>query len=119
MTVAVPIRRRQLVHAGQRRESFWRRERAVRLLQINRELPAFRLGHEQIGAAIAVHVRPEHAALRRVRLVERQDLKLSAAERAGQGFGGFAREFRNLRAVGILRDGHDIEFGLPSRLSAQ
>ena len=112
MTVAVPIRRRQLVHAGQRRESFLA-ARASRPAAANKPRAArFPARPRQDRAAIAVHVRPEYAALRRVRLVQRQDLKLSAAEVAGQGFGGFAREFRNLRAVGILRDGHDIEFGI-------
>src|ERR1039458_10311767 len=110
MAVAVPIRRRELAHTGQGGKSLGRGERTVRLLEINRKLAAGRLGHEQIRASVAVGIGPKQAALRRVRLVQRQNLKLSAPERAGQNFGGLARELRNRRASGIPRDGHDVIF---------
>ncbi len=112
MAVAIPIRRRELAHAGQGGKGLGRGERTIRLLEINRKLAAGRLRHEQIGTSVAVDIGPKQAALRRVRLVQRQNLKLSAPECAGQNFGGLARELRNRRAAGIPRNGHDVIFAV-------
>ena len=109
VAVAVPIRHRDLADAGQARKFFRLGERTVRLLQINRELAALRLGHEQIRQPVAVDIGPQLAALRRVRLLQRQNLELPAPERAGQHFRRLAGELGDFRAPGILRDGHDIQ----------
>ena len=108
MTVLVPVGHGDLRNAGEAGKFFRRRERAVGLLQINRELAAFRLGHEQVGAAVAVHVRPQNAALGGVGFVQRQNLELAFLERAGQRLRRLARELRDFRAARGLHDGGEI-----------
>src|SRR5258705_8082026 len=110
LTVAVPVCNREIADAGQGWESFGGGERAVLLLQENRELAAFGFRDEQIGQAIAVYVSPQQAALGLVGFIERPDLKFALFESAGEWLGRLAGEFGDLCAAGILGDRNDLSF---------
>ena len=108
MAIFIPIGDGDLGNAGEAGEFFRRGEGAIRLLEIDGELAGFRFGYEEIGAAIAIDIRPEDAALGGFGLVERQHLELALVEGAGDEVAGFAREFGNKRAAGGLDDGNEI-----------
>ncbi len=103
-----PIRDRQVRHSREGRKSFRRGQRAIAVLQIHGKLPGLGLGHDQVGAAIAVEVRPQHAALGFFGSGQRQHLELTLPEGSRQRLRGLARELRNGRAPGILGNRHDV-----------
>ncbi len=92
LAVAVPIRHGQIAYADQRGKSLWLGERAIGLLQVERDFSALRFGPEKVRKAVAVHVGPQQAAPWLVGFVERQHLKLALQERAGKRLGGPASE---------------------------
>ena len=108
LPVPVPVRDGEFGDAGERGKLLRRAERAIFLLEINTELPAVRLGHEQVGEAVLVHVGPGAAPPGLVRAVERKDLKLALFERTDERLGGLLHEAGDLCAAGLHRDGQQL-----------
>src|SRR5205823_3511667 len=54
LSIIIPIRRREIGNASERRESPRRIEGAILALKIKRQLAAFRFGDKKVGAPVAI-----------------------------------------------------------------